>query len=230
VFAKLSADYGLDEATDIVIAGSSAGGLAVFLHSSYFHRIFDGDRTKLVLLPSGGFFARSNGHRHSTRWADRMKYAFSMQNGTSSIVDSQCLAKHRGDESECVFPGNLIRDVMNPMFILNSQFDEWQSVHILGTAAMDEALLTQFGHSLARFVAQRVMPRDNIFGAFIDGCYHHSCWRPARWNNLYIDGYTAASAFTHFYTNLDLNSGQTRRWWYQNVTFPCLECECPDLK
>ena len=230
LFAKLSADYGLDTATDVVVAGSSSGGFAVFLHSHSLRRLFDPVRTKLVLLSSGGFMLRSNGHKGSTRWADRMKYAFSMQNGRSSLLGTRCLGEHQMDDSECVFPQNLIGDIVVPTFFLNSQFDEWQSVHILGTATSDALLLNQHGQEMAGMLRQKVMSDGGAFGAFIDGCYHHSCWRSARWNHLYIDGTNAATAFSQFYSGLDVERGQGRRWWYENVTFPCDECKCPVLK
>ncbi len=45
-------DYNFDKATDIVISGGSAGGLATFAHTNYIANMVDLKPTKIVSLPN----------------------------------------------------------------------------------------------------------------------------------------------------------------------------------
>ena len=61
-FESLLNEYGMNNATEVVIGGSSAGGLSVFLHTNYIAtNFFDLSKTKLVMTPDVGFFIEYNG-------------------------------------------------------------------------------------------------------------------------------------------------------------------------
>lgn len=54
--ARLMKDHGLDKATDVVISGCSAGGLATFLHTDQWCDVVRGNGAKCVGMPDSGFF------------------------------------------------------------------------------------------------------------------------------------------------------------------------------
>ena len=66
----------------------------------------------------------------------------------------------------------------------------------------------------------------NIYGAFIDACYHHDSAGVQYWSEMYIDNYTQADAFQEFYNGLQQQNGPNRTFWYDNDTFPRDSC-CP---
>ena len=228
VFASLRANYSLATATDFVVGGGSAGGLGVFLHTNYIaDNFFDLGKTKLVSMPDVGFFLEYNGWQGKTQWADKMRSIFAMQNVSSSISDYMCFAKD-WNASECVFAQNIAGDNLVATFVLNSQYDAYQAQSILGTGTANATLLNEYGHNFTRILTDSYLARNgeagDIYGAYIDGCYHHDAQGPIYWTGLDIDGYTQATAFAQFYNGL--HQAGNRLLWYQNVTYPCDAC-CP---
>eukprot|EP01084_Bolivina_argentea_P136188 239864_1 len=228
VFESLLSDYGLDKATDVVVGGGSAGGLATFLHTNYIAENFINlNKTKYVSLPDVGFFIEYNGYNGMTQWANKMRYIYKMQNISTSIYDPKCFDKAWND-SECVFAQNIAGDNLVPTFILNSQYDQYQAQSILGTATSNATLLNEYGQNFTRILINNYLDKNkvsgNIYGAYIDGCYHHAAGNPIYWSGLNIDGFTQATAFMQFYNNLGKENNQL--FWYQNVTYPCDAC-CP---
>ena len=227
-FESLRNDYGMDKATEVVIGGSSAGGLAVFLHSNYFIKnFFNVAQTKVVMTPDVGFFIEYNGYQGKTNWANKMKYIYQMQNIESSIFDPNCFNNANWNDSECVFAQNIAGDNLSPTFILNSQYDSYQAENILGTGTNNVTLLNEYGKNFTKILIDNFLEKDNgrfIYGAFIDACYHHNGWDPPYWSDLYIDNLTASEAFMQFYNGLGHENN--RLFWYQNETYPCNKC-CP---
>ena len=218
VFGSLRTEHHLDAASDFVISGSSAGGLAVLWHTNYIARNFlNLSSTKVVSMPETGFFIEHNGWKGQTQWANHMRVGFEMHNVSSSIVDAACL------DSDCVFAQNIAGDNIIPTFVLNSQYDSYQAQCLLGTGTENAALLNEWGRNFTRILTESFLSRsDNMYGAYIDGCYRHSGLK--FWAGLNIDGFTQATAFAQFYKGL--GEPDNRRLWYQNVTFPCEAC-CP---
>ena len=214
LFESLASHLGLDKATDFVIGGGSAGGLAVFLHSNFIaNNFFNLKQTKLVSLPKIGFFIEYNGWNGKTQFAQKMRFIHSMQNVSSK-------------DSESVFAQNIAADIVIPTFVLNSQFDSWQAQNILGTGKSNKKLLNEYGRNFTRILTNDFLAKNSenggIFGAFIDGCYRHNSNRADYWYELKIDGYTQATAFKQFYNGLEKENN--RFLWYQNVTYPCKQC------
>eukprot|EP01084_Bolivina_argentea_P136190 239866_1 len=229
-FESLLSNYSMDKATDVVIGGSSAGGLAVFLHSNYFaNNFFNLTQTKLVMTPDVGFFIEYNGYNGKTNWANNMRYIYKMQNISSSIIDPTCFNNKNWNNSECVFAQNIAGDNVIPTFILNSEYDAYQAVNILGTGTSNATLLNEYGYNFTQILKANVLNKNskngNIYGGFIDSCYHHDGWNPKYWSDLYIDNITAATAFMEFYNGLEKDNN--RVFWYQNESYPCTQC-CPN--
>eukprot|EP01084_Bolivina_argentea_P169847 294378_1 len=180
-------------------------------------------------MPDVGFFIEYNGYEGQTQWANKIKYIYEMQNVSSSIFDPKCFNKAWND-SECVFPQNIAGDNVVPTFvyILNSQYDKYQAQAILGTGTSNATLLNEYGQNFTRILRDNYLSRNsvsgNIYGAYIDGCYHHSAQDPIYWSGLNIDGDTQATAFMKFYNGLGKDGNKL--FWYQNVTYPCDKC-CP---
>eukprot|EP01084_Bolivina_argentea_P310758 537784_1 len=228
-FQNLLTNQDLNKATEVVLGGGSAGGLAVFIHTNYIaNNFFNLSQTKLVSLPDVGFFIEYNGYQGKTQWAEKIKHCYAMQNVSSSIIDPVCFANNNLNESQCVFAQNIAGDNEIPTFILNSQYDSYQATKILGTGDTNATLLNEYGQNFSRILMDNFLAKNNanrsIYGAFIDGCYHHDAYKPIYWSGIHIDGYTQATAFMQFYEGVGKENN--RVFWYQNVSFPCEAC-CP---
>ncbi|PKA48891.1 hypothetical protein AXF42_Ash016407 [Apostasia shenzhenica] len=113
---------GMKDATQALLSGCSAGGLASILHCDRFRALFPAS-TKVKCFADAGFFldvADIAGHR----------YLREIYNG---VVDLQGLQKtlpleclYRMDATSCFFPQNLVANVETPLFILNAAYDDWQ--------------------------------------------------------------------------------------------------------
>ena len=232
IFEDLALNYGLNDATDFVVGGGSAGGLATFIHTNYIAvNFFDLTKTKLVSMPDVGFFIEYNGWNGKTQWANHIKYGYNMHNVSSSIIDSPCFDNKNWNNSECVFAQNIAGDNIIPTFALNSQYDQYQAQSILGTGTSNATLLNEYGQNFTRILINNYLSRNsvsgNIYGAYIDGCYHHDAINPIYFSGLNIDGDTQATAFMKFYNGLGKENNKV--FWYQNVTYPCDKC-CPSTQ
>jgi len=151
---------GLDKATEVVLSGASAGGLAAFIHAD---RVADAIRARaskgvrVTALPRIGFFLDHDNFRHTTgypggpnsaqwsinvvapvneaeaNYSSWMKYIYTMQNltfGADGSLNPACEAMHPDDPHLCFMAPHMVATIKTPLFMLNSRFDEWQLVNI----------------------------------------------------------------------------------------------------
>ncbi|KAG6408634.1 hypothetical protein SASPL_131652 [Salvia splendens] len=106
---------GMRNANQVLLAGCSAGGLAVILHCDRFRGLFPSS-TKVKCLSDGGLFMDvpdvSGGH--------------TLRNFFNGVVNLQCF-----------FPQNVINNIRTPLFILNAAYDAWQVQESLAPPSAD---------------------------------------------------------------------------------------------
>jgi hypothetical protein len=206
--SDMLANRGLDEATDLVISGCSAGGLAALLHCDFWSAQVH-SKGKTVCMPDSPFFVDYEGPPH---YASRLAWAFVQQNCTYGL-SSACVAAEK-PASRCMFAEHAAKYVTSPIFMMQSVYDQWQIDNVLGSRS--ERLINSFGANLtSRAVGSLVAPgRPN--GIFLDSCYHH-CWA---WNRFRIGGYTQAMAFQAWFEKRHA----TQSMWSQNASYPCHQC------
>lgn len=112
VFLDLMKNQAMDEATDIVIHGGSAGGLATWLHSDYIKNELiipnlsknsNVNNVRISALPDSGFFLEVNGYISETKnvntnFSNGMKYLFDVSNASYSGISMKCIEEY-SDES-----------------------------------------------------------------------------------------------------------------------------------
>ena len=223
--ATLLTDWEMNKATDIVISGGSAGGLATFAHSNYIANYVKskGVNAKIVSLPNVGFFLDYNGYEGITNYGTGMEWVYTNMNASDSILDSDCVLG-----KDCIFPQNIAGGNVIPTFIFNSQYDAWQVINILGT--MNASLINDFGRNFTGLLIDNYLKKNDvnggIFAAFINSCCYHDGDYSTYWTGLVIDGLSTAQAFDQFYKGLDDDQGDQQLFWFQNETYPCSNC-CP---
>lgn len=128
-------DHGLGKATDVLVSGGSAGGLAAYLHADYMHEYLrkrGAPLTRFKAAPVSGFFLMHQDASGKLTYPNEMKYVFNMQN-SSGGVNSDCIASYASHQEEawrCIFANESYAHSETPMFPLNSALDSWQMGNI----------------------------------------------------------------------------------------------------
>lgn len=199
---------GLDKATDVVVSGCSAGGLASWLHTDKYRGIIN-KNAKVVGLPDSGFFL--DYEAPSKKYHSGMIWVFNQMNATAGVHQG-CIAGESKEPWKCMFAEHTAPYIKSPMFPLQSEYDSWQTSQDL--ASNDPAMINQWGKNLTALVNKNFLTEAN-HGIFLDSCHHHC----GEWGSIRIDGDVQAIAFQKWY-----NDPKTKRIWNQNKAYPCDAC------
>ncbi|KAH0461700.1 hypothetical protein IEQ34_009275 [Dendrobium chrysotoxum] len=124
---------GMKDATQALLSGCSAGGLASILHCDEFHNLFQGN-TKVKCLADAGMFLDAvdvaGGHTLRTLYNG----VVTLQ-GVSENLPEYCTS--RMDATSCFFPENLVANIKTPLFLLNAAYDVWQLHESLAPVTAD---------------------------------------------------------------------------------------------
>lgn len=156
---------GMGGATELVVQGTSAGGLSTFLHAD---RITGAVRAmapalkKIAAAPVVGYFldhsnlAGSSGatgpntqdwsnisSHTAANYTTWMQYVVTMQNmtfGADGGLTEACRAKHPTQPHLCFMSPHMQDVIETPFFMFNSRFDEWQLLNELQTGTTRQHL------------------------------------------------------------------------------------------
>ena len=214
-------EHGLDNATEFVLTGGSAGGLSTFLHSD---RVAAAIRSrnpgieKIVAAPVVGYFLdhsdvdSTTGTPNTPTWKTKedytgwMKYIYTMQNltfGNDGGLTQACQLKHPTQPWLCFMSPHMQDVIKTPFFVFNSKYDDWQLNEILkvnpwsGNATRQQAILQYGTDFLTDF--QPVVQENDKNGAFITSCICHGC----PWNDpdaLTFNTLNPYQAYANWYT------------------------------
>ena len=212
--AALLADEGLAAATDVLLAGGSAGGLATFLHADAWAAALPA-AAKVVAVPDSGFFLNYN-YTAGSGYGSDMRWIFAAMNASGALPPA-CLAAFADDPALCMFAEAVAPTLRTPTFALQSTYDAFQIPDIAHLQPKDSAAINAYGRELeARLNATFLAGTHH--GAFVDSCYHHV----GEWGNISIDGQVQAQALLEFYNGLGTPGG--KRLWRQGQRYPCAAC------
>jgi len=204
--SDLTMHHGLSSATDVIVGGCSAGGVATHLQLDWWRDSLPKGST-VKGLPDSGFImdytSTAPGRNVHTIWIwlyKQMKFE----------SDPDCVAAHSEDPELCVFPPYAAPYVTTPMFPLQSQYDAWQLDNVLGTK--DTNAVNQFGQALETTFKATVL-KHSTNGCFLDSCVHHC----GSWNAIVIDNKDSGQALKDWYEG---QNGQH----IQGRPYPCNPC------
>eukprot|EP01050_Picozoa_sp_SAG11_P002168 SAG11_NODE_105_length_16528_cov_4.337635_13_plen_329_part_00 len=124
IMRSLTTKHGLGQATEVLIGGDSAGGLATFIHIDAFadHIHATAPHAKVLGMPDSGFWPDDTAQGFSNTF-DSM---FKMQNNGSYYgMVKNC--KWKGSNmSKCLFPQYFADEIETPLFPLQSIYDPLQ--------------------------------------------------------------------------------------------------------
>lgn len=207
IFDDLISMRGLNKSTDVVISGSSAGGLATFLHLDYLSdklKSLEGER-KIVGLPDSGFFLDLYNYRVKMRW---VFYTMNCREG----VNQKCINSYPDEEKwKCFFAEYVAPFISTPIYAIQSKFDTWQVYNVVLNDGIYE--VNSFGDDfMARLKDSLLVSNKN--SGFIDSCFHHC----GPWRNIRIEKKTWAEGFRDWYENIETTP------LIQNRNYICKQC------
>ncbi|KAM0884150.1 hypothetical protein ACQ4PT_031188 [Festuca glaucescens] len=177
---------GLANATQALLTGCSAGGLATILHCDDFSARFPRGVSVKCLADAGFFLDVKDISGERSFWSvyDGVVH---LQN-VREVLPKECLANK--EPTECFFPAELIKSIRTPMFILNSGYDSWQIRNVLVpvSSSRDKSwlsckdnirncnstqieVLDGFRNSMVNNL--KVVEDKEDWGMFIDSCFTH---------------------------------------------------------
>ena len=139
----LVADFGLDGASELLLTGCSAGGLATYLHAESVGAWASANLpslTKYGAAPVSGNFLRCESVLGEPVYPEEMKTIFNLSHAAAAGggVPAACLAaKSDEDAWQCNFAREAYATSTVPTFVLDSSLDSWQTSNVMvppGTA------------------------------------------------------------------------------------------------
>jgi photosystem II stability/assembly factor-like uncharacterized protein len=129
VMEYLQGAGGMVGAEDVVISGTSAGGLAIYLNIDQIAAQIP-PPTRVRGLASAGYFLQSESAKGG--YQDQMIQLAKEQNSTGALSPA-CLAQAAREDraaETCFFAEHAAPYIMTPTFALQSRFDTWQLEHM----------------------------------------------------------------------------------------------------
>ena len=208
IFQDLLVNRGLNLATDAVVSGCSAGGLASILHGDHVRDMLPKE-TRVVVMPDSGFFLDYVGL--SVDYHSLIRWAYVTMNSREG-VNRKCVEFYGPkDDWKCFFAEYTVPFIESPVFILQSLHDSWQIDWVLGSK--NATLVTQFGDEVLRRLGDSFLSFEKNSG-FVDSCYHHGGY----WNGMHIANKTQSQSFYEWYM------GSEKQAYVQNKDYPCVDC------
>jgi hypothetical protein len=211
-------ERGMSNATDVVVSGCSAGGLATFLHCDHWAeaitRATEG-HAKIACMPDSGFFLDED---RGPKYGSKMRNVFHFQESSAAGLNAACFAAHAhtGDPEKCIFAQWSSAHIKTPTFPLQSIYDSWQTGNVMGR---DKATVQNaFGRNVTALVKAQLLAQPQ-HGIFLDSCQHHC----GAWNGPEIDGMKSSAALLDWYQKGSQNL-QNKGFFNQDQAYPCAKC------
>ena len=144
--ASLNEHHQMKSATDVVLTGSSAGGLGAIHSCDRFAGLIQSKNFAFRCIPDAAFFFSADDFsgakgRWATKWEDMVE-----THSSETVLNNDCLD---GQEDEykwsCVLADHALKYVNTNTFLIQSSLDVWQLEYNYFSTDLDESM-TQAGH------------------------------------------------------------------------------------
>lgn len=242
-------EYGMGNATNVLLQGLSSGGLSTILNLDRLAKIAP-DQVMIHGKPESAFTIAHKTSTNASHLPKEDDYYMKILQSVYSFHDSeeavngQCVKDFKTSPWYCMVGSVAANYVETPMFILNSHYDPWQlTTGIFGLnrkaiweegAATAELLpdVLQYGEDWLNVFQEFVdytVAKGRPHGAYIQSCLCHGNCRSIK--NSYYEGHPLASLFGQWYNGLNkgylsLNNGKPPIYFDRNA--PNYDCPFPD--
>eukprot|EP00039_Didymoeca_costata_P003304 m.66724 g.66724 ORF g.66724 m.66724 type:complete len:445 (+) comp11829_c0_seq1:35-1369(+) len=230
VVADLQQNHGMSAATEVILTGSSAGGLAVLYNLDHFAGLL-GQNVRLTGFPDAGFFLDAMNVNGEYYYRNNFIAADPVWNITGSGgTNKACLASQsKATAWKCLMAQYIIPYLQTPLYVLNSAYDAYQLPNILQTpcpvSTKDKpcnATQSQQYGKMFKDLVTTVINSSNKNGVYVCSCWVHAqnvnycsnqnmpnCvgWSPLesgsrKWGyTTKVHGLTPQEAFSAYYFN-----------------------------
>ena len=240
VLLDLLTKRGMAAATDVVLSGCSAGGLAVYLQADYVASFLP-TATRFVALPDSGYFFASG-------TSARGSFEALMRNAATRFFDMEtnaaCQVSAASKPGDCAFAQFVTPFIKTPIFALQSIFDGWQLDAIAHPPDWAKNASSPYGEHFCKGASKSCIATVNSFGralnsslngvllanpkngGFIDSCNHHcGSWASdltSSYMDPRVDNAEAGTAFDRWFGGQ--GGHEVRAAWRQDQRFPCRDC------
>ncbi|KAJ7335959.1 hypothetical protein OS493_013322 [Desmophyllum pertusum] len=219
---------GIDNASEIILSGASAGALSAIIHADYIRTRFRrATNASFRVLADAGFFVDAPAFNYYEIVRSVFRQMSSLHNSSTSLNHACLHAQEREQEWRCFFPQYSLPFVASPVFLVNSLYDEWQIAYLsnircvlnIKTCSSTELRhIMKFGEKT--FHALRsVFDSSNETAVFADSCLVHTqCNTNALWTKIQVKNVTIAQAFANWYRGGDEDRFRTEYSHPYNLT------------
>lgn len=139
-------DRGLDSATDVLLGGCSAGGVAIIMNIDYIVSRLPKE-TRVLGIPESGVLVEVESLLSNTSMASSFGAMFDVMEmgGPDSTVNQGCLAANDDEPWRCMLAGKALTHIQNKVLVVNSVFDSWQLTELVGVSGCCVAALSGLG-------------------------------------------------------------------------------------
>ena len=220
--------YNLHNASEVILSGTSAGGLAIALQGDFLRK-FIPPYVKVRGLIDAGIFLDKKSIQGNSIARQQFRALYSLHR---PLLNEECLANvPRKERYICLFPEYTIKYMKLPIYVVNSLYDHWQLSYLEGLACVyDERKCETREHdhilnfrnqmySTLREIAQR----KNTTGVFANSCLAHGqVILDYTWTKVKINDKSIARAFYDWYQDLD----EENKHFSADCKYPC-NGSCP---
>lgn len=221
---------GIDQASEIILTGRSAGGLAAIIHADYigerFHRVTS---ASFRVLSDAGFFLDEPSLNGSLIVQSVFRQLYSLHN-SSTRLNRVCLGAQKPDEGwRCLFPQFSLPYVTSQIFLLNSLYDTWQIAYLsdvpcvydMKTCSSAELSYIMNFREKTLHGLHGVLSHSNSIGVFADSCFVHAqSVLNNLWTKIRVENVAACQAFADWYRGSSMKRLRIDKPYPSNPTCP----------
>ena len=224
-------NYSLENATDVLLTGCSAGGLATFIHSDNVYNMVSNIKGNendfnYMSMPDGGYFLEID------YYIQMMQFHYTYGNVTGSL-NQNCVNYYAYANSsdiniddddnqgamKCMFAPNIAPFIQTKVLAIQDEYD-WHQILVAGLWGDDDGI-NKYGRNMTKsFVENFIDTSDNHYGWMIS-CFSHCIIYRSQFIIDTAQGMTAAQAQVNAWFN---NATIESRLSVQNKTYPCNCC------
>lgn len=223
--------HSLENAEEVILSGTSAGGLALVIQGNFMLRYLP-PKAKVRGLIDAGLFLDQDSVWNTSISSLQFKALYSLHRPTLS---RRCLeSQPHGNKYKCLFPENALKYVKMPVFLVSSLYDHWQLSYLEGVYCVYD------DHKCERNAHDRILNfRNKIYNAITDivkdkpdtGVFANSCFAHGQvildytWSHVKINNKSIANSFYDWYSDDHINQ-TSKKHLNADCKYPC-NGSCP---
>lgn len=217
IFDSLIDGKGMSQATELLFAGCSAGGLTTYIHADYVTAVMArrAPDAKVVALADAMYSLNHLDYKGDSHWPGFMSWVYHTMDRDGNSVNDDCVSHMaetygvpKGNRSEgwrCMFGASVAPFVQTPTFVLNSKYDHWQGAQIIGAGRCADKIancssnLTSFWVGYGKQMLEKLDALPTRHGAYIHNCQSHCQTGTGPWSTDTVNGTHMHAAVAAFY-------------------------------